>query len=436
MLNRNSPATTEETFFDLVYQPIRNRDGEVESILVIAHEVTELATAMRTAETANRVKDEFLATLSHELRTPLNAVLGYTQMLRGGAISADRFPAVLETIERNASLQEKLIADVLDISRIITGKMRIDIRPVDLARVIHDAIESVSPAAQVKNIHIQTALDHPGSPVAGDAERLLQVMWNLLANAIKFTGKGGRVQVRMQLVDSRVEVAVSDTGEGIDPDFLPHLFQRFTQADSGFTRAHGGLGLGLAISRHLVEAHGGQITATSPGKGQGTTILMQLPLMIVHDRQTLQQQAGRHPRLELPRAIDLHLADLTGVRVLLVDDDPDALQLAKEALTTAGAIVTAATTAAEALESLDREEFDAALLDVGMPGMDGYELLRRIRSRPAHAQGTLPIGALTAYARAADRARSLESGFQLHLSKPVQPNELTAAVLSLARQRG
>jgi CheY-like chemotaxis protein len=261
-------------------------------------------------------------------------------------------------------------------------------------------------------------------------------MWNLLANAIKFTGKGGRVQVRMQLVDSRVEVAVSDTGEGIDPEFLPHLFQRFTQADSGFTRAHGGLGLGLAISRHLVEAHGGQITATSPGKGQGTTILMQLPLMIVHDRQTLQRQVGRHPRLELPGAIDLHLADLTGVRVLLVDDDPDALQLAKEALTTAGAIVTAATTAGEALEALDREGFDAALLDVGMPGMDGYELLRRIRSRPSHAQGTLPIGALTAYARAADRARSLESGFQLHLSKPVQPNELTAAVLSLARQRG
>jgi signal transduction histidine kinase len=433
MLNRTTPATTEEGFFDFVYQPMFDRHGQIERIAVIAHDVTALATAKRTAESANRVKDDFLATLSHELRTPLNAVLGYTQMLRGGVIGADRFPNVLETIERNASLQEKLIADVLDISRIITGKMRIDIRPVDLSRVILEAIETVSPAAQAKNIRLQTAIDQPGVPVAGDAERLQQVMWNLLSNAIKFTGKNGRVQVRMQRVDSHVEVAVSDTGEGIDPDFLPNLFQRFTQADSGFTREHGGLGLGLAISRHLVEAHGGQIRAASPGKGQGTTISVQLPLMIVHDDRSL--DAGRHPRLDLPRAVDLQLADLTGVRLLLVDDDADALQLAKDALTAAGATVTTATNATDALQALDGERFDAALLDVGMPGVNGYELLRQIRRRPKDAQGSLPIGALTAYARATDRARSLESGFQLHLSKPVQPNELAAAALALARTR-
>jgi len=433
MLNRSSPSKTEETFFDFVYQPVLTRDGQVESIVVIAHDVTALATAKRTAETANRVKDEFLATLSHELRTPLNAVLGYTQMLRGGVITPERFPAILETIERNASLQERLIADVLDISRIITGKMRIEIRPVDLGRVIQEAIATVSPAAHAKAISLQAAIDQPGAPVAGDAERLQQVMWNLLSNAIKFTGKQGRVQVRLQRIESHVAISVSDTGEGIAPEFLPQLFQRFTQADSGFTRQHGGLGLGLAISRHLVEAHGGQISASSPGKGQGTTITVQLPLMIVHEEPVLGDR--RHPGLELPGAVDLQLADLRGFQVLLVDDDADALQMARDALTIAGASAVATTNAAEALEALDRTRFDAALLDIGMPGVDGYELLRLIRARPNEAQGSIPVGALTAYARAADRARSLESGFQLHLSKPIQPNELTAAVLALARLR-
>jgi signal transduction histidine kinase len=240
-------------------------DGRVDTIVVISHDVTALATAKRAAENASRVKDEFLTTLSHELRTPLNAVLGYTQMLRSGIIDRERFPSVLETIERNAALQERLIGDVLDLSRIVTGKLRIDIRPVDLGEVIQEALETVTPAAHAKGIHLDSAIDQPAVPIAGDSARLQQVMWNLLSNAIKFTGRGGRVQVQVQCVNSHAAVTVSDTDEGIAPEFLPQLFQRFTQAHTGFTRAHGGLGLGLAISRHLVEATADESKQTAQG---------------------------------------------------------------------------------------------------------------------------------------------------------------------------
>jgi signal transduction histidine kinase len=256
-------------------QILRSRERRLEH-----QQARALAAAKDAAEAANRVKDEFLATLSHELRTPLNAVLGYTKMLRGGVIPAERAGPVLETIERNARLQEKLINDVLDVSRIITGKMRIDIQPVDLNRVIQEALDTVTPAAAAKGIRLQASIDRPAGPVAGDAERLQQVLWNLLSNAIKFTGMGGRVEVRMRHVNSHVEIAVSDTGEGIAPEFLPHLFMRFSQADTTVARAHGGLGLGLAICRHLVEAHGGRIEAHSPGKGLGTTVRIELPLMV------------------------------------------------------------------------------------------------------------------------------------------------------------
>jgi len=434
ILNRGANGAAEQCYFDFVYQPVVGDNGQVETIVVIAHDVTALSAAKHEAESANRLKDEFLATLSHELRTPLNAVLGYTQMVRGGAIDAARLPAVLDTIERNARLQEQLISDVLDVSRIVTGKLRLDIRTVDLATVIQEAIETVTPAATAKGVRLQAALDRPGVPVAGDSQRLQQVVWNLLSNAIKFTPRNGRVQIRLARIHSYVEITVSDTGEGIDPEFLPHLFERFRQADSAFTRSHGGLGLGLAISRHLVEAHGGSIEAISPGKGGGTTIRVELPLMIVHDQATY--AADRvHPGVEMASSGQLQLADLRGKRILLVDDDADAREMARDALMFAGAVVVTAASATEALDTLDREQVDVAILDIGLPETDGYGLLKAIRTRPKEQQGGIPVAALTAYARAADRTRSLQAGFQMHLSKPIQPTELAAAVRALSPLR-
>jgi signal transduction histidine kinase/DNA-binding response OmpR family regulator len=430
-LTLNRDGGTDSGYFDFVYQPLVDDRGEVDTIVVVVHEVTALVTAREAAERSDRLKDEFLATLSHELRTPLNAVLGYTQMLRGGVIKPDRQAAVLETIERNALAQQQLIEDVLDVSRIVTGKMRIDVQPVDLGRVIDDALETVTPAANAKGVRLQPIIDRAGARVAGDAQRLQQVIWNLLSNAVKFTPRGGRVQVRLQRVNSHIELTVSDTGEGIAPEFLPFLFERFRQADSALSRTHGGLGLGLAISRHLVEAHGGRIDAASPGKGAGTTIRIELPLMIVH-HDALDAADRAHPRSDVLPGGDLTLDDLTGVRVLLVDDDRDALQMAKDAVAAAGASVETAGGATEALATLDRQSFDVLILDIGLPDVDGYELLRRIRQRPFSANGNVPAAALTAYARVADRTRSLQAGFQRHLGKPVRPTELVAAIRSLA----
>jgi signal transduction histidine kinase len=430
VLNRGPHGEPEDAYFDFVYQPTFGADWRVDGIVVVAHDVTVLTRAKAQAEEANRLKDEFLATLSHELRTPLNAILGYTQMLRGGMIDAQRLPGVLETIERNARMQEQLVSDVLDVSRIITGKLRLDVRTLDLRKVIEDAIETVIPAAAAKGVKLQAVLDMPAVPVAGDAQRMQQVVWNLLSNAVKFTPKGGRVQIRLQRVNSHVEIAISDTGEGIAPEFLPHMFQRFTQADGTFSRTHGGLGLGLAICRHLVEAHGGVITATSPGKGAGATIRVELPMMIVHT--SVSHFESEHPTAEPVLTEPPSLVDLTGIRVLLVDDDLDALQMARDALSLAGAIVTTTSNANDALAILSRERFDVGIVDIGMPDMDGYELLRRIRERTEEQQGSIPLAALTAYARSIDRTRSLQSGFQLHLTKPVQPSELTAAIMSLA----
>jgi CheY-like chemotaxis protein len=355
-------------------------------------------------------------------------------MLRGGMIAGDRVPSILETIERNAKLQEQLVSDVLDVSRIITGKLRLDIRPVNLAEVIQSAIDTVAPAAAAKGVRLQPVLEQPGMPVAGDAQRLQQVAWNLLSNAVKFTPRDGRVQVRLQRANSHAEIAVSDTGEGIAPEFLPRLFQRFQQADGTFTRPYSGLGLGLAISRHLVEAHGGRIEATSPGKGLGTTVRVELPLMNVQD-QTIASPYRVHPSADVSPSIDLTLPDLTDIRVLLVDDDVDALRMAEHALAAAKSTVVAVSNALQALEALDRATFDVLVLDIGMPEVDGYQLLARIRGSADARRRTLPAAALTAYARSIDRTRSLKAGFQMHLSKPVQPTELTAAVLALARNR-
>jgi signal transduction histidine kinase len=381
---------------------------------------------------ANQVKDDFLATLSHELRTPLNAILGYARMLRSGMLSADRMARAFDIVERNATSLAQIVEDVLDVSRIVSGKIRLNVRRVDLPVVVRESVETVQPAADARGVRLETVIDPRAAPVAGDSDRLQQVIWNLLSNAVKFTPRGGRVQVQVARVNSHVEVTVSDTGVGIAPDFLPHMFERFRQADSRFSREHGGLGLGLAIARHMVEMHGGTIWATSEGIGRGATFRMTLPVMIVHSEPLLDEQR-LHPTAGHGRS-DPSLVRLDGVHVLAVDDDDDALELLREILESAGARVTTAASATEALSRLDVSTPDVILSDVGMPGMDGFELISRVRDASGAEYGKVPAAALTAYARSEDRTRALRAGFQMHLAKPIDPGELLAAVHALARR--
>ncbi len=395
----------------------------------------ENARAYEQLDTANRLKDEFLATLSHELRTPLNAVLGYTRILRSGTLTGERATQALATIERNAASLTQIVEDVLDVSRIIAGKTRLQVQLVDLEKVIPDAVESVAPAAEAKGVRIEMILDTGRGQVSGDADRLQQVVWNLLSNAVKFTPRGGRVQVRLERVNSHIEILVGDTGIGIPPEFLPHIFERFRQAEMGTTRRHGGLGLGLAITRHIVEMHGGTIHAASDGEGKGATFRIKLPLAIVH--REMHPEADRaHPRAERPvSAAGLPLPSLNGLRVLVVDDDEDALGLLREILEAAGAEVTTVYSAMAALHSLEQKHPDAMIADLGMPTMDGFELIQRIRQSPDPEIRHLPAAALTAYARSEDRAKALRSGFEMHLAKPIDPAELAAAVAALGRRR-
>jgi CheY-like chemotaxis protein len=389
------------------------------------------ASAYEQLQAANQLKDEFLATLSHELRTPLNAILGYARMLRSGILKQERRAQALETIERNASTLTQMVEDVLDVSRITAGKIRLHIQPVDLATVVRDALATVTPAADAKGVRLEAIIEPHVGPVSGDPDRLQQVIWNLLSNAVKFTSRGGRVQTRLQRVNSHVEINVSDTGIGIREDFLPHLFERFRQGDSGTTRAHGGLGLGLAIAHRIVELHGGTIRAFSPGEGQGSTFRVELPVMIIH--MEVDPERRVHPRAEGLRPV-LELPALPDVSVLAVDDDPDALGLVREILESSGARVRTATSARDALESIEREVPDVLVSDLGMPGMDGYDLIQRLRGMEGPAKN-LPAAALTAYARSEDRAKALRFGYAMHLAKPIDPSELIAAVASLARGR-
>jgi PAS domain S-box-containing protein len=389
------------------------------------------ARAYEQLQIANQVKDEFLATLSHELRTPLNAILGYARMLRAGILKQDRRTQAVETIERNAATLTQMVEDVLDVSRIAAGKIRLHVEPVDLSVVLRDALATVAPAAEARGVRLESILESQVGAVSGDPDRLQQVIWNLLSNAVKFTPRGGRVQTRLQRVDSHVEVTVSDTGIGIREDFLPHLFERFRQGDSSTTRAHGGLGRGLAIAQRIVELHGGRIKAFSPGEGQGATFRVELPLRIVHaetepDRPVHPRSDGARPLLELPALPD--------ISVLAVDDDPDALGLVREILESSGARVRTATSARDALESIEQELPDVLVSDLGMPEMDGYDLIQRVR-RMEGAAKQLPAAALTAYARSEDRSKALRLGFEIHLPKPIDPSELIAAVASLARRR-
>jgi len=385
--------------------------------------------ARAAAEAANRAKDEFLAVLSHELRTPLNAVYGWARLLQAGQVRDEQAERALDAIVRNANAQVQLIDDLLDVSRVVSGKMRLDIRPVDLRTVIEGALDAVRPAAEAKAIRLQSVLDPRAAPITGDSGRLQQVIWNLLMNAVKFTPKGGRVQVHLQRVNSHVEIIVSDTGPGIAPDVLPFIFERFTQADSSSTRAHSGLGLGLALVKHLVELHGGSVDAQSPGEGKGATFVVRLPLTIA------EIPAGLRPRLH-PTAPTIEALlpgpRLDGLRVLVVDDDPDAVNLASAILTDAGAEVRTCLSAPEALAVLQQWRPHVLVSDIEMPGEDGYSLIRKVRALDSEHGGKTPAVALTAYGRIQDRMLSLTAGYSMHVPKPVDPGELTTIIASVA----
>lgn len=383
------------------------------------------------AEAANRAKDEFLSILSHELRTPLNAILGWSAMLRQRTLSQDKVLRALETIERNAKSQAQLIEDILDVSRIITGKLRLQVRPVNLVPVIESAIESVRLAAEAKSIRLQSVLDSQAGLLLGDANRLQQVVWNLLSNALKFTPKDGRVEIRLERVNSHAEITVSDTGPGISSDFLPFVFDRFRQHDSSTTRSYGGLGLGLAIVRQLVELHGGTVTVVSPGIGQGTTFTVTLPAMIIplppSDPDPLNSIVETKPRVEASPTLE-------GLQILVVDDEADALELLSTILQNNGAEVIAVASVKQALtiiETATDRSPDVLVSDIGMPDEDGYSLIRKLRQLEAQRGGKLPAIALTAYAGSDDRRQALLAGFQMHLTKPVDAAELVAVVASL-----
>jgi PAS domain S-box-containing protein len=385
------------------------------------------------ARDADRLKDEFLAVLSHELRTPLNAIVGYARLLRGGLLSGTKMERGLETLDRNATALTQIVEDVLDISRIVTGKIRLDVQPVDLSSLVQNAVSTVLPAADAKSIRIETIIDPRVGPVSGDPGRLQQVAWNLLSNAVKFTPKNGRVQVRVECVNSHVELAVSDTGIGINPDFLPYVFERFRQADGSMSRKAGGLGLGLSIVRHIIEMHGGSVQAASEGDGCGATFRVRLPLMIVHASAV--EARREHPRTESAPPLAA-LADLAGVRVMAVDDEEDALGLLRVVLEAAGAEVITSSSAEAALGQIADANPHVLVVDLGMPAVDGFQFISRLRGSDNAAIRNIPAAALTAFARSEDRTRALRAGFEMHLAKPVDPGELVASVATLVRRSG
>ena len=391
----------------------------------------ENARMYMSAQEASRIKDDFLASLSHELRTPLNAILGYARMLRSGIVAPDKKDKAIETIERNATSLTQIVEDVLDISRIVSGKIRLSVQPVDFPDIVRTAVDAVAPAADAKGVRIETVLDPEAAPVSGDPERLQQILWNLLSNAVKFTNRGGRVQVRLERVDSHVEVAVSDTGIGIAPEFLPHVFERFRQADAGIARERGGLGLGLSIARQLTEMHGGTIDVSSGGVDKGATFRLKIPLMIVHPVRN--DTPPVHPRsVGISRTTSV--ANLNDLHVLAVDDEADALSLISDVLHAAGARVSTARSAEDALRSLNAEVPDVIVADIGMANMDGLQFISRVRRHQNPRVRELPAAALTAYARVEDRMKALRAGFHIHLAKPIDPAELVTTIAALAKR--
>jgi signal transduction histidine kinase/ActR/RegA family two-component response regulator len=416
--------------------------SELEELLAQVREANErlvvasvhAQTMTEDAEQANHLKDEFLATVSHELRTPLNAVLGWARMLGSEQLPPARAAHAIATIERNASALAHLIDDLLDVSRIVAGTLRLAPQPVDLVAVAQAALDGVRPVAAAKNVHLAFSPDSGAlEPVSGDASRLQQVIGNLLANAIKFTPEGGRVDVFAERSNDHMTIRIVDTGQGITPDFLPHVFERFRQADDATTRRHTGLGLGLAIVRQLVELHGGTVQAASDGVGRGATFTVRLPISagtprgsqaaVLGERRTAASVGSPMPRV--PR--------LNGLRILIVDDNPDGRALTSLVLAQAGASVTAVSSVREALQMVEAVRPDVLISDIGLPDKDGYALIRQIRQYEAQHGGFLPAVALTGYARAEDRARILAAGFQAHVPKPVEPAELTAAIATVTQ---
>jgi PAS domain S-box-containing protein len=400
-----------------------------------AEERNELLHAERAArsdaERMNLMKDEFLANLSHELRTPLNAILGWAQILGLGKFQEEEFREGLEAIERNARAQTQLIDDLLDMSRIISGKIRLDVQWTELASVVEAAVESVRPSADAKGIRLRTILDPLAGPVSGDPTRLQQVVWNLLTNAIKFTPKGGNVDVMLERVNSHLEITVHDSGIGIKPEFLPMVFDRFRQADASTSRSYGGLGLGLSIVKNLVELHGGTVRAKSPGEGQGATFIVSLPLAPFRG-----DEPRQHPTTSKAPPIVSDTLQLSGIKVLVVDDEADARTLIQRVLFQCNADVLVASNAAEGLAMLQQHKPHVLISDIGMPETDGYQFLRQVRQLPPEQGGNTPAVALTAFARSEDRTRAMMAGYQVHIAKPIEAQELLATVGSLAGRTG
>jgi len=418
---------------------LRDPDGTVIGAIGILRDmrayemvVRELEESGRKLDDANRAKDEFLATLSHELRTPLSSILGWVRLLRSGTLDPAGARRGLEVIERNTRTLAQLIEDLLDVSRIITGKLRLEVRPINLASVIVAAMEAVQTAADAKGIRLEASLDPSMGPITADPDRLQQVFWNLLTNAIKFTTTSGRVDVRLEPADSLARITVSDTGKGIRSELLPFVFDRFRQGETSVSRRHGGLGLGLAIVRHIIELHGGIVRAESPGDGRGATFTVELPL-IATSIGTVEAVAARRTFDSEPI---VRPAALRGLRVLVVDDEADARELMRMILRSSGADVMAAGSADEAFEQVEQWHPDILVSDIGLPGDDGYALIQRLRSREAERGGSIPALALTAYARAEDKARALAAGFQVHLAKPLEPAEFVAAIANLVKKEG
>ena len=435
----------------LTISPVRGQTGEIVGASKILRDITErrrierelqellsernqiLASeraARSQAERLSASKDEFLALLSHELRTPLNAILGWTQILQRGSSASADLANGLAVIERNVRAQTQLVNDLLDMSRIISGQMRLDVQPVMPYAFVQGAVESARPAADAGGVRLESILDPAAGPLSGDANRLQQVVWNLISNAIKFTPRGGRIKITLERVNSHIEVCVADSGVGIQPDFLPHVFERFRQRDATTTRRHGGLGLGLSIVKHIVELHGGTVAANSDGEGKGATFRVTLPVAVTR---WIPNRPGEHSRsLERP-SVPFVNADLSNLVVLVVDDDPDSRELLHRLLCDCGATVIAAASAAEALTAKDKQRPDILISDIGMPEIDGYQLLRSLR---ANGEVRFPAIALTAFARSEDRTRALLAGYVAHVSKPVEPAELIATVAAVSGRVG
>jgi PAS domain S-box-containing protein len=394
-----------------------------------AHREAEVA--RRRAEEASRSKDEFLATVSHELRTPLNHIMGWIAMLRSGKLQADKMHKAFDTIERNVRAQGRLINDLLDVSRIISGKLLIEPRQIEIAKVVEAAAESIGPAAVDKGVNFITTLVPEAGMVSGDPDRLQQAIGNLLSNAVKFTPEGGHVELRLTRVNSQIEITVSDDGQGINPDFLPYVFDRFRQQNATTARQHGGLGLGLAIVRHLVELHGGSVRVDSEGEGRGATFTITLPAPAAHAAPS--GEARRSSIIDEPHA---GLPSINGVRVLLVDDLAEAREMITFALNSNGAEVRSAASAAEGLSMLGEWRPDVILADIAMPGMDGYTFIRKVRKLSKESGGTIPAATLTAYVGGKDRLKSIEAGYQAYITKPVEWDELIVIVASLAGRLG